>query len=1190
MALWRCKSSPFAPSWNFSNDAFASCRKSSRLERSALAERAWKVSSSFLRDSSTRRSFSSAPRRSACNEALIAACSAPSAAISRRRSDSRPRAATSSSRISPARRSRSARIASARERAPRPSSNTSAAPKPAPAMNRTTSMLPSRLRDPRYREGPTFLLKGRESLGEKRAPEFALGLLDQRGFEAEQAVGAGVDLAVPGGIRRALPGESRKLPGRSRIEQGVRHRQFPQSRWLHVHVRGPQPVPALQGDAVEEREQRPQPIAVPAGERREGVEADDLPGHRRGLEPERPGLLGIGADPLDGDARLAHLPRGERAQGAGRFAKRLGMHAQPVRKHVFAAAQGDFSVSRLAPRDEAGVLAGAQPVTDFANFAQWHGGRFQRGAKAPLARAAVHLPAAGDLFAQLLFRDGGERRVAAVHAGSPPTRLRPADEHHRLDPGVLGRGKRLSQIGYRRDLRRIEHRGPERASPRVRHPRVRNEQGRGASRNHQLHAPEQESRVPIDLAAAKGWERSREEGALARILEVAIRRIRDQQVGVRDRRRAERIETAEQGPAGGIDEEKLRPRRAQGESVQVRPGASGSAHPPRCLAEEDAGSRAGIENAPRALHASVLEREIDDVRREVGRRVVHARAAPAAGTERDGAQLFRRRAQVPRLVVEYPPPQVPANGARKHPGRQRAARPRSQRRRSGKQIAPIERARGQRGADGDERERSLGGTQLFRHRLQRDGRQTYPALTEMGMSTSNGSPENAGKTMCWVVRFKHAPSGLASTVLLSIVALVTAPDGAMVVEIRILPATLSFGSRFNASSMHAWSWGFASSSFFFTSIAFRPGAADASSGGGFTGSGGGEGRGATGAVGPGEGRGASRPVSRIATAATPAMTTTAIPTMTQGKGFLRLSEAAPCPRERESARCSSRARETRGSFGADSCSSSLDAHCARSRALFASSASAGPSSGEVSARPCAAGWLPRGGVRLGAAKSCTGPRSSTGRLCRGVAVPGAAGFAKGVSRACAIGLIRGDDTGVPRGKGGSAKKGAASGTSFARIQSVIPSRQRYVRGPTFPWAVLGASPARLNGPSCLLAMSANHPSPCCSPATASPLLARMARARSPLSMARVLSVSLSGAVGTPETVATERGVASTGSTRAGVRKAGSAIWMRAPQRLHLTTSRLPRSFSSEICRSAWQLSQLNCMRGDCTTSVSATPA
>src|SRR5438067_11895070 len=113
-------------------------------------------------------------------------------------------------------------------------------------------------------------------------------------------------------------------------------------------------------------------------------------------------------------------------------------------------------------------------------------------------------------------------------------------------------------------------------------------------------------------------------------------------------------------------------------------------------------------------------------------------------------------------------------------------------------------------------------------------------------------------------------------------------------------------------------------------------------------------------------------------------------------------------------------------------------------------------------------------------------------------------------------------------------------------------------------------------------MSANQEgwSPPCGLASgglASSLLWRRARASRSVSIARVLSVSVSAAVGTPATVETERGVATTGATRLGVRKAGSAIWIRDPQRLHLTTSRLPRSFSSEICRRALQLSQLNCI-------------
>src|SRR4051812_524423 len=133
-----------------------------------------------------------------------------------------------------------------------------------------------------------------------------------------------------------------------------------------------------------------------------------------------------------------------------------------------------------------------------------------------------------------------------------------------------------------------------------------------------------------------------------------------------------------------------------------------------------------------------------------------------------------------------------------------------------------------------------------------------------------------------------------------------------------------------------------------------------------------------------------------------------------------------------------------------------------------------------------------------------------------------------------------------------------------------------------PWALFNASSALLKGPSCLLATSANHEG--CSPpcgvgwdGALSSLLWRRARASRAVSIARVLSVSVSAAVGTPATVDTERGVATMGSTRLGVRKAGSAIWIRDPQRLHFTTSRLPRSFSSEICSRALQFSQLNCI-------------
>ena len=48
------------------------------------------------------------------------------------------------------------------------------------------------------------------------------------------------------------------------------------------------------------------------------------------------------------------------------------------------------------------------------------------------------------------------------------------------------------------------------------------------------------------------------------------------------------------------------------------------------------------------------------------------------------------------------------------------------------------------------------------------------------MSTSNAAPENWGKTILCVARFKQAPSALSTTFCRSILAAVTCPDGAIV--------------------------------------------------------------------------------------------------------------------------------------------------------------------------------------------------------------------------------------------------------------------------------------------------------------------------------------------------------------------------------------------------------------------------
>src|SRR3954466_8366635 len=105
-----------------------------------------------------------------------------------------------------------------------------------------------------------------ESVREERSPELALGLFHERCFETEKSISAGVDGAVARVVRRALAAKIGKRPRRPGIEEGAGNGQFPQGGWLHVDVGGAQPVPALQGNALQEREQGPQAVAVFASE------------------------------------------------------------------------------------------------------------------------------------------------------------------------------------------------------------------------------------------------------------------------------------------------------------------------------------------------------------------------------------------------------------------------------------------------------------------------------------------------------------------------------------------------------------------------------------------------------------------------------------------------------------------------------------------------------------------------------------------------------------------------------------------------------------------------------------------------------------------------------------------------------------------------------------------------------------
>src|SRR5437870_5573381 len=166
------------------------------------------------------------------------------------------------------------------------------------------------------------------------------------------------------------------------------------------------------------------------------------------------------------------------------------------------------------------------------------------------------------------------------------------------------------------------------------------------------------------------------------------------------------------------------------------------------------------------------------------------------------------------------------------------------------------------------------------------------------------------------------------------------------------------------------------------------------------------------------------------------------------------------------------------------------------------------------------------------------------------------------------------------GAGSGGNISASSSTSLARCQLSIPSHQIYVRGPSSPSFARTSTSARVSGPVCFPWSMANQTAGlagtggdgaanlCVSgdPFTllSSVLDACSAFSRRSLSIARVLSVSVAGRGGADST------------TRGGAfERRGSARAIFAPQRLHRTISRRPRTFSSAICSCALQLSQLN---------------
>src|SRR5712671_4666717 len=103
-----------------------------------------------------------------------------------------------------------------------------------------------------------------ESLGEASSPELALHLFHQRTLESEEPVGTGVDDAIVRLVRGALARQVRKGTGRRGIEQGAGDGQLPQGGRLHIDVGGPEPVPALQRNALQQRKERSEALAVVA--------------------------------------------------------------------------------------------------------------------------------------------------------------------------------------------------------------------------------------------------------------------------------------------------------------------------------------------------------------------------------------------------------------------------------------------------------------------------------------------------------------------------------------------------------------------------------------------------------------------------------------------------------------------------------------------------------------------------------------------------------------------------------------------------------------------------------------------------------------------------------------------------------------------------------------------------------------
>ena len=364
----------------------------------------------------------------------------------------------------------------------------------------------------------------------------------------------------------------------------------------------------------------------------------------------------------------------------------------------------------------------------------------------------------------------------------------------------------------------------------------------------------------------------------------------------------------------------------------------------------------------------------------------------------------------------------------------------------------------------------------------------------------------------------------------------------------ILPVTPSAGSRLRASSTQPCSAGLLSSTRRWMTSGARAGAAaDASASAGFPSAGlggcGGDSAFAAACSAPGSLR-SSRPEKSTSTVSAVAAARPRRKIAT--RNGLRRSVWP-------SSSCEALAPGAGPAFGAASgvCNRCLASSFAPQRTR--SSAAGGEGIGPEPNRSGAASRAEAGAPSFSAAAATAGSGSAPGRASgRGVSICACAlastdgcstwvragSLSNGSSAPCCSPFCAGGGAARPSrsGGGGAVPKSAdTSVTSFARTHDSIPSFHRYVRGPTWPAAVLRPSSARLMGPVCLPPIIANHTAgsrglcnrssggggggalragaarPSDAAATSSPLLARTAFSKRSLSIARVLSASVSRA-------------------------------------------------------------------------------